>query len=88
MHDSASVARLLNPLSAIRHDCSCVLHLPVSGSNGSSLAVAKHHRPAERPTPFVYICTLLSGSLRFTWHKPMMILSSDSHNTRSALPTQ
>lgn len=32
-------------------------------SNGSPLAVAEHHRPAERPTPFVYISTLLSWLL-------------------------
>lgn len=27
-------------------------------SDGSCVAVAEHHRPAERPTPFVYISTL------------------------------
>lgn len=28
------------------------------GCDGSCVAVAEHHRPAERPTPFVYISTL------------------------------
>lgn len=42
----------------------CVTSL-VNSSNGSSLAEAEHHRPAERPTPFVYISTLHSWLLVF-----------------------